>query len=289
MERNGLFVGLSTLDFIYLTESIPKNNQKIVAIAQTIAAGGPATNAAVTFSHLGDRATLLNVLGQHSIADIIRRDLEAYKINFLDLDASLAEIPSVSSIMVAQTTGDRAVVSTNATKFPVNSDRIPPDILQNVEIVLIDGHQMQVSLAIAQQAKTQKIPIVVDCGSWKTGFEEVLSLADYVICSDDFQPPSCQGKQTIFAFLQALKIPHIAISQGKNPIQYISQGEKGEILISAIAAIDSLGAGDILHGAFCHYILRHDFVKSLALAAQIATYSCQFFGTRQWMVNRNKK
>jgi sugar/nucleoside kinase (ribokinase family) len=289
MERNGLFVGLSTLDFIYLTQGIPQNNQKIVALEQAIAAGGPATNAAVTFSHLGDRATLLSVLGQHPIAEIIRRDLEVYKINFLDLDASIREIPSVSSIIITQSTGERAVVSTNASKFLISRDRIPPDILENIKIVLIDGHQMQVSLAIAQQAKAKNIPIVVDCGSWKTGFEEVLSLADYVICSDDFQPPNCRDKETIFTFLQALKIPHIAISQGKNPIQYISQDKRGEIPIAATCAIDSLGAGDILHGAFCYYILRHDFVKSLTLAAEIATYSCQFFGTRQWMEKRNKK
>jgi sugar/nucleoside kinase (ribokinase family) len=289
MERNGLFVGLSTLDCIYLTEGIAKNNQKIVALEQAIAAGGPATNAAVTFSHLGDRATLLSVLGQHPISEIIRRDLEVYKINFLDLDAAILEIPSVSSIIVTQSTGDRAVVSTNASKFLISRDRIPPDILENVEIVLIDGHQMQVSLAIAKLAKAQKVPIVIDCGSWKPGFEEVLSLADYVICSDDFQPPNCQERETIFAFLQALKIPHIAISRGKNPIQYISQDKKGEIQIAAANAIDSLGAGDILHGAFCYYILRHNFVKAIALAAEIATYSCQFFGTRQWMLNRNKK
>ncbi|PMB30496.1 ribokinase, partial [Fischerella thermalis CCMEE 5319] len=48
-------------------------------------------------------------------------------------------------------------------------------------------------------------------------------------------------------------------------------------------AVDTLGAGDIFHGAFCHYVLRENFLDALASAAKIAAFSCQFFGTRRWM------
>jgi sugar/nucleoside kinase (ribokinase family) len=44
-----------------------------------------------------------------------------------------------------------------------------------------------------------------------------------------------------------------------------------------------MGAGDVFHGAFCHYILRQNFIESLAAATKIASHSCQFFGSRQWM------
>ena len=46
---HGLFVGLVTLDLIYLADCPPQNNQKIVATDYTAAAGGPAANAGVTF------------------------------------------------------------------------------------------------------------------------------------------------------------------------------------------------------------------------------------------------
>ncbi|MGC9503545.1 hypothetical protein [Baaleninema sp.] len=49
----GLFVGLTTLDVIYLSERLPQPDEKLVASDYTIAAGGPATNAAVSFSSLG--------------------------------------------------------------------------------------------------------------------------------------------------------------------------------------------------------------------------------------------
>lgn len=285
MKQQGLFVGLSTLDLIYLSEKLPESNQKIVAIAQSISAGGPATNAAVTFNHLENNAKLLSAIGNHPLSQIIRADLEAYSIDILDLAPNYSELPSVSSIIITQSTAERAVIAINATKFQANLEQIESNILDDIKIVLIDGHQMIISNEIAQQAKAKEIPVVVDGGSWKPGFEKVLPFVDYAICSSNFQPPHCRDREEIFSYLQALEIPYIAITQGEKPIQYLSQGERGEIKIPSIKAIDTLGAGDIFHGAFCHYVLEKNFIDALTLASQIAARSCQFFGTRQWMQN----
>jgi sugar/nucleoside kinase (ribokinase family) len=47
--------------------------------------------------------------------------------------------------------------------------------------------------------------------------------------------------------------------------------------------VDTLGAGDVLHGAFCHYFaLEPDFEGALRQASEIATRSCQTLGTRAW-------
>jgi sugar/nucleoside kinase (ribokinase family) len=56
--------------------------------------------------------------------------------------------------------------------------------------------------------------------------------------------------------------------------------------VPTVQAVDTLGAGDIFHGAFCHYILRENFPTALKQAAHIASFSCQFFGTRRWMHSR---
>jgi hypothetical protein len=40
----GLFVGMTTLDLIYLAPQLPRSDEKIVAIDSSTAAGGPATN-----------------------------------------------------------------------------------------------------------------------------------------------------------------------------------------------------------------------------------------------------
>ncbi|MBW4645114.1 MAG: sugar kinase [Goleter apudmare HA4340-LM2] len=282
-NHHGLFVGLVTLDLIYLAESAPQNNQKIVAADYTVAAGGPATNAAVTFSHLGNRATILGVVGSHPMTQLIRGDLANYQVAITDLDSNHTAAPSVSSIIVTQATGERAVVSINAVKTQATSASIRPDILQDIDIVLIDGHQMKVSEEIAQLARTHHIPVVIDGGSWKPGFEQILPFVDYAICSANFYPPNCRNTSEVFAYLRNFNIPHIAVTQGEKPIQYLSCGNSGVIDVPHIQAVDTLGAGDIFHGAFCSYILQASFTDALALAAQVAAHACQFFGTRRWM------
>lgn len=281
--HNGLFVGLITLDFIYLAKSPPKNNQKIVAIDYNVAAGGPATNAAVAFRYLGNQATVLGVLGSHPMTQLIREDLAKYQVAIADLHPTITTTVPVSSIIVTQATGERAVISINAVKTQATSQSIPSDILQNVAIVLIDGHQMEVSCEIASIAKTQNIPIVIDGGSWKPGFEKILPFVDYALCSANFHPPGCHTTAEVFTYLCSFDIPHIAITHGEQPIQYISQGNTGIVSVHKITAVDTLGAGDIFHGAFCHYILHSGFTDALAQAANVAARACQSFGTRRWM------
>ncbi len=283
MAKKGLFVGMVTLDLNYLAPQLPGNNQKVVASDYTVAAGGPATNAAVTFGYLGNQATLLGVVGTHPITQLIRTDVERYGVAIVDLDSTITEPPPVSSIIVTQGTGDRAVISLNAKKIQASADQLPVDIGSTVDLVLIDGHQMTVSRAIAKIAKDKNIPVIIDGGSWKTGFEDILPWVDYAICSANFYPPGCSSTQEVMAYLADMGIAHIAITQGEKPIHYLSCGETGDIPVPQINAIDTLGAGDVFHGAFCHYILQHSFPDALKAAAIIASHSCQSFGTRRWM------
>ncbi|MBW4621668.1 MAG: sugar kinase [Cyanosarcina radialis HA8281-LM2] len=290
----GLFVGLITLDTIYLAESAPSNNQKIVALDYTVAAGGPATNAAVTFSYLSNQdrpssvTKLVGAIGTHPISQLIRSDLANYQIQIVDLAAKNSEPPPISSIIVTRSTGDRAVVSLNAKNRQIEGQAIDSSILQDIDMVLIDGHQIAIGEAIASGAKAKNIPVVIDGGSWKHGFQKVLPFVDYAICSANFFPPNCNNAAEVFAYLSSIGIPHIAITEGKKPIKYLSGDRSGAIDVPQLQALDTLGAGDIFHGAFCYYILQADFPQALASAAKIASHACQFFGPRQWMEISNK-
>lgn len=279
----GLFVGLISLDVIYLVKHLPQANQKMVASDYTVAAGGPAANAAVTFSYLGNQGAVLGVLGAHPVKHLIAEDLKTQGVSIADLNPSHLDPPPTSSIMVTESTGDRAVVSLNALRLQVAPEQIPPHILQGVDLVLIDGHQMAVGRAIAYQAKAQRIPVIIDGGSWKPGFETVLALADYVVCSANFHPPGCKTAPETLSYLRELGVPHIAITHGAEPIEFISEGVSGRLPVAQIKPVDTLGAGDIFHGAFCHYLLQSNFQDALAQAAQVAAYACQFFGTRSWL------
>lgn len=287
MSKQGLFVGLVTIDLVYLTESGPPGpNQKLVATDYTVSTGGPATNAAVTFSHLGSEAKLLGVVGSHPLRQWVQADLEVHEISLVDLDADRQQPPPISSIIVNQATAERAIISLNAAKAQAQPEQIPPQVwegLPDIDIVLIDGHQMAVGAAISQAAKAKGIPVAIDGGSWKPGFETVLPFVDYAICSQDFYPPGCETRQQVLAYLVEIGIPQIAITRQNQPIEYLKEGQPGQVKVPKVQPVDTAGAGDIFHGAFCHFILEATFEQALAKAAEVASYACEWFGTRSWL------
>ncbi len=307
-QQKGLFLGLATIDIIYLANSPLGANQKQVAQDYQLSPGGPATNAAVTFAQLSanNEARLAAVIGQHPLAQLIRSDAQRWKVNLQDLAPDHCDPPSLSSILVNAQTGERSIISINAkrhqlsapTKHPreTNIDHPFTDLLSGLDILLVDGHQMELSAHLASMAQAQNIPVVVDGGSWKAGFEAVLATTDYAICSADFRPPGCGSEAETLGYLQALGVPQIAFTHGDGPITYWqrhgkettpsptkTRGRSGEVAVPTIQTVDTLGAGDIFHGAFCHYILKLDFPPALKAAAAIASLACQSFGTRNWL------
>lgn len=144
---------------------------------------------------------------------------------------------------------------------------------------------MNVCLAAAKYAQSRGIPVVLDGGSWKEGTEELLNAVDMTLCSSDFTPPGCEGKESTMDYLFRLGVCKIAITAGENPIRYASREESGEIPVPRVSAVDTLGAGDIFHGAFCYYYSTNGgrFRNALECASVVASRSCESAGTRAWM------
>ena len=58
----------------------------------------------------------------------------------------------------------------------------------------------------------------------------------------------------------------------------------GTIGVPQVEAVDTMGAGDILHGAYCFFASTgRGFIESLAEAAKVASESCRHAGAREWM------
>jgi len=280
--RKALFLGLTTYDIIYEVEKRPAANEKTVALEQVTSAGGPATNSAITFSLLGGESTLLSIIGKHPFAQLVRNELKEYSVHSVDLAPREPTIP-FSSIIVEKGTGKRSVVSVNAAGTQI--EKLPPDIFKNApEILLVDGHQMALSLAGCIEAQKRGVITVLDGGSWKPRTESLLPYIDHAICSADFAAPKCKSTQETVAFLHDKGVPNIAITRGGKPIITSIFGKEDRVHVPRLSQVRStLGAGDVFHGAFCYSILElnGDFSLALEKASQVATLSCEHLGARE--------
>ena len=204
----GLFCGLTVVDVIQLVEAPPEPDEKIVALDQLVAAGGPATNAAVAFSALGGRALLAAPVGVGPLADLVRADLAAAGVELIDCaalgpagtdtpDPTASPAPglSVSSCTITASTGARSVVSTNArtatdpAALDVYASRAGDGREPPPDVVLIDGHNPALAALALDLAAGADAFTVMDAGSWKDDAADLPGCCDVVAASARFYPP----------------------------------------------------------------------------------------------------
>lgn len=284
---HGIFVGLTTIDIVYAVDKFPAANTKVAARSQDVFVGGPAANAAITFAHLGERAALVSAIGRNAVAHVISEELEKRAIQLVDLNPEFDGLPAMSSVTVDRH-GHRNVVSANATRVTTPPAKVDASLCDEARIFLVDGHFMDACKAWAGAAKAQGKPVVLDGGSWKEGTEELLKSVQAAICSADFHPPGCKSRDSVMEFLTGRGVANVAITDGAEAIHFVSGRSSGTIAVPQVEVVDTMGAGDILHGAYCHFASTgHGFVESLAEAARVASESCRYAGTREWMKHVN--
>ena len=137
---------------------------------------------------------------------------------------------------------------------------------------------------LVDTCRQKGIITIFDGGSWKSGTEELLRYIDIAICSEDFYPPGINSNSDVTEYLIKKGAKKTAITRGYKPI-ITNEGEVNFLIeVPKTEIIDTLGAGDIFHGAFCYfYAQTANFLASLEKAAQIASFSCRFAGPRAWM------
>lgn len=278
-----LFLGLTTVDIFNFVKIYPGSNDKVRAEDKLVYAGGPAANASVACSALGKKATLITGLGGHPLAELSKYDLLQHGVDLLDWTLHPEQLPVLSSITVDLSTGNRSVIYTDTSDRYLNPAMEPEEILKGASLLMLDGYYLAQALELAVEAKRQSIPIVLDGGSWKTGLDKLLPYITYGICSKDFFPPGCINRESTLDFLQQYGIDYAAVTGGERAIIYREKKRAGRISVQETTVMDTLGAGDILHGAFCAYCLDKSFIKSLELASRVATDSCKTRGTRSWI------
>lgn len=283
MANKILCVGLSTVDIQFLVDAYPGANQKQKAKRNEIHVGGPATNAAIAAAHLGSQVNLITPVGKNHLSGFIADDIKRHKVTLIDPIHHINADPIFASIITTEHSGERSIVSYHPPKVLVE-DFIDHEITFDFDIALFDGFYPELAIPLAEACREKGIATCFDGGSWKPGLDELLNFIDFALCSNDFYPLDCNTKKDVFHFLKNKGCKEIAITQGHKEILYKQNGSIGTIDVTEVDTIDTLGAGDIFHGAFCHFFHPDgSFEETITKASEVASHSCKYFGTREWM------
>lgn len=278
----GVFVGLTTLDVVHHVDARPAADQKATATAQFVAAGGPAANAAVTFAGLGGEAVLITAIGRSPIAAAIRADLESCSVRVVDAAEDRTDDAPVSAVAVTRGTGERSIVGIDTTALQVQRAPEMSELADAADIVLLDGHHPVLAEAAANAASA---PVVVDAGRWKQAMGPLLPRAQVIIASADFRVPGSETSEATARALVDRGLPTVITTHGDAPVRWWHRGEHGTVRPPDIQAVDTLGAGDVFHGAYCFFACQaeSDVPTRIERAAAVAALKCETPGPRAWL------
>lgn len=287
----GVFAGLATLDVVHRVDRQPASNEKVTAQAQFVAAGGPAANAAVTFAALGGKATLLSALGTGPVARMVEAELAEHGVTVIDMAPELTFDTPVSSVTVIAATGDRSVVGGDAAGLvvPAPAPQRLADALADHDVVLLDGHHPEVARAVAAEAHRAGIPTVLDAGRWKPVIADLLKTVTDVVASADFRTPGATTSAETADRLVTQGVPVVVTTAGGGPVRWWADGQHGDVAVPAVQAVDTLGAGDVFHGAWAFALASGVPLQDrIRFATAVAGTRCAHVGPRSWLAALTK-
>lgn len=272
---SGLFVGLTTFDLIHYVDRFPAADEKIQANSRWTGAGGPAANAAAAFSALGGAATLLTGLGGGGLSSASRQDLERLGVTVVDLAAE-GELPT--SAAVVDGSGRRTVVSLNALGFDQDAMAAALPAIAPPDVVSVDSHLPTVVRAV-RASLAAETPVVLDPGGYKPHVFELIRDCNHVIASRSLMPEL--GAEELLGKVAEHGPRLAAVSSGHESVKAEIDGAVIDVPVPAASVRDTVGAGDVLHGAYAYFLADGETIAdALGRAAAVATRSCEHLGAR---------
>jgi sugar/nucleoside kinase (ribokinase family) len=278
-----LCVGMPVRDLVLRIDALPSPGRKIRASEFDQICGGNAPNAAVAIARLGGRVRLTGPVGE-SIADT-QHILALLARESIDI-AHMVHVPGtltpVSSIMI-DAAGERTVVTYRDPKL---WNVVLPDaaaLLDGVGAVLTESRCSDFVAGLCREARRRGLPVVLDADRIMTLREEVLALSTHVIFSaealqatvghDDFAGALADIADLTPAFL--------AVTRGADGVDWLDAQRRSQRVPSfPITPVDTLGAGDVFHGAFTLAIAEGQPVtQAMRFGCAAAVLKCARFGS----------
>jgi len=274
-----LAVGIAVVDFVYLVDSLPDRPLKFRARDAAVVGGGMAASAAVAASRLGGRARFAARLGNDEMAAAIVSGLDAEGVDTRMVERCAGGRSPFSSVYV-DTAGERQIVSFRGSGL--GGDPEWPQDIPRADAVLVDTHWPEGALRALQLARTWGVPGVIDAEAPMS--EPLMKAATHIAfsrpglrCHSDGDDPADALRD-----FQREVSAWLSVTDGENGVWWTDRDGVSHRPAFRVDVRDTLGAGDIWHGAFA-LALAEGMAETRAVrfANAAAALKCAEFGGRE--------
>ncbi len=276
-------VGLAVMDQIYVVERLPDAPRKHFASGFREIGGGPAANAAVAIARLGGAARLWSRVGDDSVGDRIIRELEEEGVG----TAGVRRIPgarSGCSAIVVDARGERMIVNFRGDRMDPDPGWLPLSEIGGAGAVLGDLRWPQASARALAEARRLGIPALLDAdaAAAREGADALAASTHILFSHQGLVEFAGHGELAEALRLAASRTgAWLGVSAGRDGVYWLEGDRLRHIPGFDVEVVDTLGAGDVLHGAFALSLARGDGVEgALRFACATAAVKCSRAGGR---------
>lgn len=278
----GVFcLGISTLDYVYSVETMPTRGEKYRSKGLAVVGGGCAGNASVAIARLGGRCWLATRLADDLTGDQIVADLASEGVETGFVRRVPGRRSPVSAILV-DAQGERMVISYSDPEMPDEADWLPAALPEGARAVLADTRWGEGALAALLLARQAGVPGVLD-GDRKPPHPDLVATASHVAFSAQAlrELSGEDDPRTGLARLALGGPTWLAVTLGPEGVLFIENGEVVHAPAFVVDAVDTLGAGDVWHGAFALALAEGQGERAaIRFASAAAAIKCSRFGGR---------
>jgi sulfofructose kinase len=277
-------VGLNATDTLILLPKFPAYAGKVPFTGEILSPGGQVASAMVACAYLGLRVKYIGTVGDDERGKVQMESLLGSGIN-LDHVQVRANCPNQTAyILIDQATGERTVLWRRADCLRLEPEDISEEMITCARLLHIDGHDTPAVAKAAMIARQHGIPVTVDVDTIYHGFDAVLPQVDYLIASSEF-PVQWTNERDPFKALEMIQSEYgmkvAAMTLGAHGALARVDGRFIYSPAFVVNCVDTTGAGDVFHGAFCYAVLEGLPVReALDLSNAMAALNCTAIGAR---------
>lgn len=271
-------------------ERFPDAGTKVPASDFLITSGGQAGNAAVAVARLGGQVRFAGPLGAED-DEFASRILSSLLRENIDCSGAVRVPGAVSSVslILVDAAGEKMIATRRDQGLSAITPESPSRVVAEIDAVLLDNRYPNFVTPICKEAQARGIPRVLDLDKASPLDDPLLLACSHVIASAEALRGST-GLDDLRAALRKLGEHFkgfLAFTDGPDGVYWLDGGEVRHMPAFKVKAIDTLGAGDVFHGAFAYRLVETgDVIAAMRFAGAAAAIKCTRFGGLMGAANR---
>lgn len=267
-------LGMAVLDRVFTVPELPTGPTKLYASSFLEVGGGPASTAAAAIRRLGGEARLFARLGDDGVGDAVIAELLAERIDVGGVQRVQGAQSAWSAVAVDRH-GERLILNTPGHGLDGAAPGIDGVALAGVGAVLVDMGWPAAGQQLLRSARDAGIPSVLDADVGPDlGAADLFPLADHVIFSAEGLRVRADTDDPVEGLrrMQAITAPGavLGVTLGAQGFLWMEDDIPRALPAPEVRVVDTLGAGDVFHGAYALAMAEGRTMRDAALFANAA-------------------